>query len=87
MILLFTTVVHLTPAATLVLPHLPLTTVQALGVVETHGQAVVLTVVVLQAIGKTLNLEIICGTILLLFEVASLLFDFYFIRYNIYNFH
>lgn len=57
MILLFTTVVHLTPAATLVLPHLPLTTVQvqALGVEAIHGQVVDLTVVVLQAIGKTLK--------------------------------
>ena len=55
MILLFMTVVHLTLAATLVLPHLPLTTAQALGVVEIHGQAEALTVVVLQAIGKTLN--------------------------------
>ena len=45
-------VVHLTPAATLVLPHLPLTTVQALGVEAIHGQAVDLTVAVLQVIGK-----------------------------------
>ena len=55
MILLFMTVVHLTLAATLVLPHLPLTTAQALGVVETHGQVVALTVAVHQVIGKILN--------------------------------
>ena len=56
MILLFTTVVHLTPAATLVLPLvLPLTTAQALGVEEIHGQAEVLTVEALQVIGKILN--------------------------------
>lgn len=52
MILLFTTVVHLTPAATLVLHHLPLTTAQALGVEAIHGQAVDLTVAVLLVVGK-----------------------------------
>lgn len=56
MILLFTTVVHLTLAATLVLPLvLLMATAQALGVVETHGQVVDLTVAVHQVIGKILN--------------------------------